>query len=107
MLSQEQQEKIDIRNHINHNPKTNNQAHGQYKITCPNCQRERTKNKGDTPLSVNINSETIVYHCHHCGIQGAMSKSQGATMKVVKTESKPVKEISVPPIDKIGKASQL
>ena len=34
MLSQEQQEKIDIRNHINHNPKTNNQAHGQYKITC-------------------------------------------------------------------------
>ena len=27
-------------------------------------------------------------------------------MKVVKTESKPVKEISVPPIDKKGKASQ-
>jgi len=106
MLSQEQQEKTDVRKHIQSNPKTNNYAHGQYKITCPNCQRERTKNKGDTPLSVNINSETIVYHCHHCGIEGAMSKSQGATMKVVKTEPKPVKEISIPPIDKKGKASQ-
>ena len=50
MESQEQREKADIRNHIQHNPKTNNYRHGQYKITCPSCQKDRTKNKGDTPL---------------------------------------------------------
>ena len=43
-------------------------------------------------LSVNINSETIVYHCHHCGIQGAMARDQGARMKVVKAEPKPKQE---------------
>lgn len=45
MESQEQREKADIRNHIQHNPKTNNYRHGQYKITCPSCQKDRTKTK--------------------------------------------------------------
>ena len=101
----ESQEKEDIRNHIQHNPKTNNYAHGQYKITCPNCQRERTKNKGDTPLSVNINSETIVYHCHHCNIQGAMSRTQGVRMSVVKTETKR-KPIKMPQNNERGKSAE-
>ena len=95
METQEKREKEDIRNHIQHNSKTNDYRHGQYKITCPSCQKERTKNRGDTPLSVNINAETIVYHCHHCGIQGAMSRTQGTTMKVIKTEPKR-KEIKLP-----------
>ena len=103
MESQEQREKADIRNHIQHNSKTNDYRHGQYKITCPSCQKDRTKNKGDTPLSVNINSETIVYHCHHCGIQGAMARDQGARMKVVKAEPKP-KKIKLPETNTEGKA---
>ena len=39
------QEVSDIRSHINHNHKTSNLGDGQYKITCPNCQENRTKNK--------------------------------------------------------------
>ena len=105
METQEKREKEDIRNHIQHNSKTNDYRHGQYKITCPSCQRERTKNRGDTPLSVNINAETIVYHCHHCGIQGAMSRTQGTTMKVIKTEPKR-KEIKLPKNSEGGQSAK-
>ena len=99
-------EKESIRNHISSNSKTNDYRHGQYKITCPSCQNERSKNRRDTPLSVNINSETIVYHCHHCGINGAMPRTQGVKMKSVKVEPKKVKKIVLPPTDKKGKASE-
>ena len=105
MLSQEQQEKTDIKNHIQSNPKTNNYGQGQYKITCPSCQKERTKNKKDTPFSVNINSETIVYHCHHCGINGAIARTQGTRMKIVKSEQNSVKKIILPTTDKKGKSA--
>ena len=105
MLSQEQQEKTDIKNHIQSNPKTSDHGQGQYKITCPSCQKERTKNRTDTPFSVNINSETIVYNCHHCGINGAISRTQGARMKVVKTEPTPLKKIVLPKTDKKGKSA--
>ena len=105
MLSQEQQEKTDIKNHIQSNPKTSDHGQGQYKITCPSCQKDRTKNRTDTPFSVNINSETIVYNCHHCGINGAISRTQGARMKVVKTEPKPLKKIVLPKTNKKGKSA--
>ena len=42
------QEKIDIKNHINTNSKTNSYAQGQYKLTCPSCGSSRKK-KRDTP----------------------------------------------------------
>jgi|TARA_R100000455_G_C6273275_1_gene130692 twinkle protein len=106
MEGQARAEKESIRNHINTNSKTNDYRHGQYKITCPSCQKERSKNRTDTPLSVNINSETIVYHCHHCGISGAMPRTQGVNMKAVKVEPKKLKKIVVPPTDKKGKASE-
>mgnify|MGYP003117145843 CR=1 FL=1 len=80
-------EKESIRNHISSNSKTNDYRHGQYKITCPSCQNERSKNRRDTPLSVNINSETIVYHCHHCGINGAMPRTQ-LNCQVVRLQKK-------------------
>ena len=96
------QEKIDIKNHIHSNSKTNSYGHGQYKITCPSCQNERSKNRRDTPLSVNINAETIVYHCHHCGINGAIARNQGVKMAIVKTETTPIKKkpINLPTPDK-------
>jgi twinkle protein len=95
------QEKIDIKNHINTNSKTNSYAQGQYKLTCPSCGSSRKK-KRDTPLSVNINAETIVYHCHHCGINGAIARNQGVKMAIVKTEPTPVKKkpINLPTPDK-------
>ena len=106
MESQALAEKENIRNHISSNSKTNDYRHGQYKITCPSCQNERSKNRRDTPLSVNINSETIVYHCHHCGINGAMPRTQGVKMKAVKTEPKKLVKIVLPPTDNKGKASE-
>ena len=36
------------------------------KYSCPNCQHTRTKNKRDTPLSVTVKSDCVVYYCHHC-----------------------------------------
>ena len=102
MQSQEQLEKTEVRNHVQSHPKTNSYTQGQYKISCPSCQRERTKNKLDTPFSVNINSETIIYNCHHCGINGAISRTQGARMKVVKPEPKTIK---LPKTDKKGKSA--
>ena len=101
MQSQEQSE---IKNHISINPKTNNFRHGQYKITCPSCQKDRKKHRNDTPLSVNINAETIVYHCHHCGINGAMPRLKGANMSVIKEPQ--IKKITPPKNDTDGKSAQ-
>jgi C4-type Zn-finger protein len=41
------------------------------KHSCPSCQHTRTKNKRDTPLSVTVKSDCVVYFCHHCNIKGA------------------------------------
>ena len=41
------------------------------KYSCPNCQHQRTKNKRDTPLSVTIKEDCVVYYCHHCNCKGA------------------------------------
>ena len=65
------------------------------------------KNRTDTPLSVNINSETIVYNCHHCGINGAFPRTQGVKMSVVKTPpKKPMKPINLPKETKSDKTAQ-
>ena len=83
------QDKVDIKNHISTQGRVDIYAQGQHKITCPSCQNERKKNKSDRPLSVNVNDETIVYHCHHCGINGAMPRlNKGVEMTVLKSEVK-------------------
>tara|TARA_R110000824_G_scaffold56021_2_gene153779 strand:+ start:1343 stop:3136 length:1794 start_codon:yes stop_codon:yes gene_type:complete len=46
---------------------------GQHKLSCPACRDIRTKNKRDKPLSVNIDGSKIIYHCHHCGVQGLIN----------------------------------
>jgi len=46
---------------------------GQKKISCPSCQHTRTKNRRDKPLSVNSDGSKIIYHCHHCGIEGLIN----------------------------------
>jgi len=98
MLSQE---KNLIKDHVHTNSKTNHMSEGQYKISCSVCQDQR-KNKLDTPLSVNINNESIIYHCHHCGINGAISRSQGIKMNRIPspTKQQPKKIIKFPTPDK-------
>ena len=46
---------------------------GQKKISCPSCQHTRKNNRRDKPLSVNSDGSKIVYHCHHCGVQGLIN----------------------------------
>ena len=40
------------------------------KYSCPDCQHERTKNKRDTPLSVTVEADGVLYFCHHCNAKG-------------------------------------
>ena len=68
--------KRDFLTHINNQSKTSGMVQGQHKIPCPDCQSDRTKNKHDKPLSVNIDSEKVVYHCHHCGTNGLGQREQ-------------------------------
>lgn len=46
---------------------------GQYKQSCPSCQHTRKHNQSDKPLSVNIDGQKIIYHCHHCGVEGLIN----------------------------------
>jgi twinkle protein len=41
----------------------------QSKSFCPVCRDDR-RNKVDKSLSVKIENDAAVYHCHHCGIRG-------------------------------------
>ena len=41
----------------------------QNKSFCPVCRDDR-RNKFDKSLSVKIEIDAAVYHCHHCGIKG-------------------------------------
>ena len=54
---------------------------GQFKIKCPECQSERTKNKNDRPFSVNVDHEKIVFNCFHCGINGILNLNEGTYMQ--------------------------
>ena len=57
---------------------TKTSTYGQYKLMCPACNETRTKNKRDKPLSVNIADKKIMYHCHHCQIEGLINTEKKA-----------------------------
>ena len=54
--------------------KLNSYEDGQQKVICPECSHIR-KNKTEPCLSVNINSDTILWKCHHCEWQGGMGNN--------------------------------
>ena len=97
MLSQEEKARwseveVSIYTEVNH--KTS--SHGQHKISCPNCQHQRKKNRRDKPLSVNIDSEKIVYHCHHCGVEGLINTmARPVSRRLNGNGSKPIKPIKI------------
>ena len=93
--------KRDFLSHINNQSRTSGMKQGQHKIPCPECQNDRSKNKHDKPLSVNIDSEKVIYHCHHCGTNGLIPRTEGTVMNVVKSVKKvepvaPIKPKSIP-----------
>ena len=48
--------------------------YGQQKTVCPKCSHTR-KNKRDTCLSVNIQNDVAMWHCHHCDWKGAVHEN--------------------------------
>jgi twinkle protein len=85
---------------------TDNLSVGQHKIACPLCQDQRTKHRRDKPLSVNVETEKVVYHCHHCGENGIVPKTNGVKLNVVKEKPKPVKLKALPKNDINGASAK-
>ena len=44
---------------------------GQQKTKCPECQPQH--DPSDNPLSIDVQPDKIVFHCHHCGFSGGVS----------------------------------
>ena len=60
---------------------------GQHRVYCPSCHSKRKKhNQHQKELAVNIDSENIKYYCHHCGINGGVSKRQNTTKSTITSE---------------------
>lgn len=50
---------------------------GTYKTFCPECKNSRkASNRHDTPLSVTIQSDKVLYKCHNCSYQGIASEKR-------------------------------
>ena len=59
------------------------QQEGNQKVKCPQCQPPH--NPRDTPLSVTINSDGVVWNCHHCDFKGG-KKTGGLHIPYKKSE---------------------
>jgi twinkle protein len=60
---------------------------GQHRVYCPSCHSKRKKhNQHQKELAVNIDSENIKYYCHHCGINGGVSKRQNTIKSTITSE---------------------
>ena len=46
---------------------------GQIRIKCPACSHLRKK-QNEKALACNLDGESIVYHCHHCNIEGVVKQ---------------------------------
>ena len=75
---------------------TNSKGTGQHKISCPSCQHTRKKNRRDKPLSVSVDSEKIIYYCHHCGVEGLIQTKGNVIQMNQKTNgTKPKKPVQI------------
>lgn len=64
---------------------------GSHKTTCPQCSHTR-KNRRDPCLSVTIDGDGVVYHCHHCGFSGGSKEGQQAPRYERREYTKPKRE---------------
>ena len=53
---------------IENNIELKHQQEGNQKVKCPQCQPPH--NSRDTPLSVTISDDGVVWNCHHCDFRG-------------------------------------
>jgi len=57
---------MDVGEFLSHHGIKAIRSSGSFKTTCPKCSHTR-RNKTDRCLSVTIDHEGCVVHCHHCG----------------------------------------
>lgn len=68
-----------------------NLSYGQHKQECPECQGTRSKNTKDKPLSINVDSKGVQYHCHHCDTEGGwMHDNRLPRMEPMPRTQKPI-----------------
>ena len=48
--------------------------YGQQKVICPKCSHTR-RNKREPCLSINIENDLAVWHCHHCEWKGSVHEN--------------------------------
>ena len=71
--------------------RTSTLSYGQFKTKCPVCHSSRkNKNKNDTPLSVNITNDKIIYNCFNCDESGIISMEERKPMIEKRKETKPI-----------------
>lgn len=63
------------------------QSYGQQKTVCPKCSHTR-RNKYDTCLSINVEHDIAIWHCHHCDWKGSVYDSPNFKKKNVSHETK-------------------
>ena len=57
------------------------------------------KNRRDKPLSVSVDSEKIIYYCHHCGVEGLIQTKGNVIQMNQKTNgTKPKKPVKLNPM---------
>ena len=49
-----------------------NSQQEQQKVLCPKCSHTRRKNRSEPCLSVNLQDDIAMWHCHHCDWKGAV-----------------------------------
>ena len=52
-----------------------NSQQEQQKVTCPKCSHLRSKNRSEPCLSVNLQKDIAMWHCHHCDWKGAVHEN--------------------------------
>ena len=60
---------------IEHGIRLRSYGSGSHKLTCPECSHTR-RAKHDPCLSVTINGQGAVWHCHHCSWSGRVSEQE-------------------------------
>ena len=49
-----------------------NSQQEQQKVLCPKCSHTRRKNRSEPCLSVNLQDDIAMWHCHHCDWKGSV-----------------------------------
>lgn len=64
------------------------------RTTCPSCSSTRKRqNQKDPCLSVKVEADHIVWHCHHCGDKGAFSDRPPIQME--RRKPMPTKDVEI------------